>query len=190
VIAKWNPGSKVRFAVENGAMAYVVGYCGNGFYEVEVVTGKNKNKHLITHEDDLFDGWVENNRYPLPVTVEKPWGKEIWFAGVDGKYMGKILVIQPGQRSSFHQHEFKEETMIVFAGVLEVLVEDGGQKLKKIVEEGGTVHFLPGEAHSLGAGDSGCILFEVSTDFPDDSIRIEDFYGRKVEDPEEILEEG
>jgi len=108
--------------------------------------------------------------------VEKPWGRELWFAQTSN-YMGKILEIDPGKSTSIHKHEIKEETMYVFQGRCQVLSKDD----IRIYYPGSFIHIEPGDVHSMTAtGDTGqrVILFEVSTPFPEDSIRLEDKYSR------------
>jgi len=117
--------------------------------------------------------------------VKKPWGGEHWFAQVPGKYMGKVLIIFPGQQVSFHKHIHKEEHFFIQQGTMQLWTstnnveydEDNIIKEKKIIGE--TIHIRPNQPHSMkNIGSDDVILFEVSTYFPDDSVRIKDFYGR------------
>lgn len=59
------------------------------------------------------DDWVDAVR-----RVDKPWGHEIHFALVDGKYCGKTLHIDAGYALSLQYHEQKEETVSVQSGRL------------------------------------------------------------------------
>src|SRR5215469_9602928 len=54
---------------------------------------------------------------------DKPWGHEVIFAGVDGKYVGKIIHVSAGHSLSLQYHERKEETSTVLSGA--ALVEFG-----------------------------------------------------------------
>ena len=113
--------------------------------------------------------------------VKKPWGREIWFALVPGKYLGKILEIEPNERVSLHLHEFKEETMYLFQGEIQLwdLMSDGEEFLVRGVEAGDFIHITPNQAHSMkSVGKVKAILFEVSTPHPEDSVRLKDYYGR------------
>jgi len=113
--------------------------------------------------------------------VQKPWGLELWFALVPNAYLGKVIIVYPGERTSFHYHRYKEETLYVAEGTLVYHVEEDGEKRGKIFFSGEFVHVPPETKHSLGASRDGkVILFEVSTCYPEDSIRVEDRYGRKV----------
>lgn len=115
--------------------------------------------------------------------VNKPWGREAWFAQVEGKYLGKVLLIKAGKRSSLHYHKTKEETMLVVAGKLDYMRQNKGQKsvgLHCQFSVGSIVHIPPGVKHSLGAtADKDVMLFEVSTCHPKDSVRVFDYFGRK-----------
>jgi len=110
--------------------------------------------------------------------VKKPWGRELWFAHTNN-YMGKLLEIDPGEEVSLHRHEVKEETMYVYQGRVSVFSKDDIQ----IYYAGSFIHIAPGDAHLMRAtGEQRVILFEVSTPFPEDSIRIADKYGRPCEE--------
>ncbi len=114
--------------------------------------------------------------------VEKPWGREIWFAQTND-YLGKILEIKKEQQVSMHRHEIKEETLRLISGVVELygLSPDNGDILLRTILPGESVHIKPGEPHSFKAL-SDAVFFEVSTPFPEDSIRLRDYYDRPVFD--------
>ena len=54
---------------------------------------------------------------------DKPWGYELIFAAVDGKYVGKIIHVNAGGSLSLQYHREKEETISVLSG--EALIEHG-----------------------------------------------------------------
>ena len=92
--------------------------------------------------------------------------------------MGKVLIINPDAQVSLHYHEEKEETMILFAGIINVYVDETEVPIIKLIP-GGVLHLKPGEAHSMKCVSTmPAVLFEASTPYPDDSIRIKDYYGR------------
>jgi quercetin dioxygenase-like cupin family protein len=105
--------------------------------------------------------------------VEKPWGREIWFAH-EKEYAGKLLEITAGRRLSHQFHRVKKETIYVLKGELEVLF--GGEELVLREKDVLTIH--PGVKHRFAAL-SDVILVEVSTPELDDVVRIEDDFGRK-----------
>ena len=111
--------------------------------------------------------------------VTKPWGAEMWFAQVPGKYLGKVLHINAGMRTSLHYHKTKEETMLVVSGVLHYITGCRTLSLHKLGE---IVHIPPGVKHSLGAGDEDLLLYEVSSCHPKDSIRVFDYLGRECDE--------
>ena len=112
--------------------------------------------------------------------VNKPWGREIWFAYTNG-YLGKILEISRDQQVSMHKHEIKEETLRLVSGVVLVyeLAPNGEDSLFATLMPGDSLHIKPGEPHSFRAL-SDAVFFEVSTPFPEDSIRLKDYYDRPV----------
>jgi len=106
--------------------------------------------------------------------VKKPWGREIIWAETSD-YVGKILIINPGQRLSKQYHVKKEETLYVIEGVLLNYVEN---KIEKYFP-GQTVHVVPRQIHRFGASsDRRVKVVEVSTNYLDDVVRIEDDYER------------
>ncbi len=104
--------------------------------------------------------------------VEKPWGREVWFAAED-RYAGKILEIKKGFKSSLHYHEKKKETMYVLEGEIKIIKKRGELHLR----EGDCITINPGEVHRIVPLEDSKIL-ESSTPELDDVVRIEDEYRR------------
>ena len=117
--------------------------------------------------------WVS----PSP-RVEKPWGHEIHFALVDGKYCGKALHIREGHALSLQFHVRKEETVSVQSGRLlfEVGPPDGELESFELLP-GESVHLRPGTRHRMTALVDTVVL-EASTTELDDVVRLDDRYGR------------
>lgn len=106
--------------------------------------------------------------------VDKPWGREIWFANNE-MYCGKILEIEPQKNSSLHYHRVKDETLYVMSGTLQFtcLKTDDGIADTQQIEEGNCVRIKPGQPHRLAATNEKVVLCEVSTHHRDsDSFRI------------------
>jgi mannose-6-phosphate isomerase len=111
--------------------------------------------------------------------VDKPWGHEEIWAHTE-RYVGKILVIEPGKRLSLQYHERKDETILVIRGTLRLHLE---------VEEGtvSTMDLAPGERRRIPVGrrhrfealEERVELVEVSTPELDDVVRVEDDFGRE-----------
>ena len=112
--------------------------------------------------------------------IDKPWGyEEIWAKTSD--YVGKILHINEGQRLSLQYHREKEETVRVLSGVLEVVYSrhQDGQLKSIILREGEIFHVVPMTVHRFCASQGTDVeLLEVSTNYLDDVVRLEDDYSR------------
>jgi mannose-6-phosphate isomerase len=112
---------------------------------------------------------------------DKPWGHELIFAAVDGKYVGKIIHVNPGHSLSLQYHQEKEETISVISG--QALVQYGpsaDQLTGQRFGPGDTIHLPAGVLHRITAL---CDLdfAEASTAYPgwrEDVVRLEDRYGR------------
>ena len=107
-----------------------------------------------------------------PKIVDKPWGREIWYAHT-GQYAGKVLEVKAGQRLSLQKHQTKEETLYLLSG--KVLLTYGERTYNW--EAGTSVHIPPNTVHRFEAIED-CVLLEVSTPQLDDVIRLEDDYHR------------
>lgn len=108
--------------------------------------------------------------------IEKPWGyEEIW--AQTEFYVGKIIVINPGQRLSKQYHVEKTETVYVLEGVL--LNYDKNDEVSKILP-GQSFHVEKNQIHRFGALENRYVkIVEVSTTQIDDVVRIEDDYERE-----------
>lgn len=112
---------------------------------------------------------------------DKPWGHELIFAGVDGKYVGKIIHVRAGHSLSLQYHEHKDETSIVLSGA--ALIEHGGSAdalTSQHFGPGDAIHFPPGVLHRITA-ITDLTFAEASTAEPgwrEDVVRLEDKYGR------------
>ena len=112
---------------------------------------------------------------------DKPWGHELIFAAVDGKYVGKIIHVNAGESLSLQYHREKEETISVLSG--EALIQHG-PAADRLTDErfgsGDTIHFPAGVLHRVTAL-SDLDVAEASTADPgwrEDVVRLEDRYGR------------
>ena len=112
---------------------------------------------------------------------DKPWGHEIIFAAVEGKYLGKILHVSAGHSLSLQYHLDKEETSSVLSGTA---VFEYGPAADALTSQhlgpGDTIHLPPGTVHRITA-ITDVVFAEVSTAAPgwrEDVVRLEDKYGR------------
>jgi mannose-6-phosphate isomerase len=110
--------------------------------------------------------------------VDKPWGHELIWAHTD-RYVGKILVIEAGQRLSLQRHLVKDESILVSSGRLRLHLEDDeGTVCTEELGPGEHRHVPTGRIHRYEAIDR-CTLIEVSTPELDDVVRLEDDFGRE-----------
>lgn len=107
-----------------------------------------------------------------PQIVDKPWGREIWYAHEE-HYAGKILEVKKGCALSLQKHERKIETMYLQSG--RILYHLNGTEFEFL--PGSCLTIRPGDVHRVEALEDSVIL-EVSTPHLDDVIRLEDRYGR------------
>ena len=110
-------------------------------------------------------------------TVKKPWGYEHIWAQTD-RYVGKLLVIEAGERLSLQKHLVKDETIYVLMGRMRLLLESSRGEVEKHEMGPGDHRRIPtGRIHRFEAIDRVEVM-EVSTPELDDVVRLEDDYGR------------
>lgn len=110
--------------------------------------------------------------------VNKPWGHEIIWA-LTGRYAGKILHVEAGQKLSWQYHERKEETIYLLSGTMDFETEAKGEKRRTLrMNTGDAFHIEPFRKHRMIAVED-CDILEVSTPEIDDVVRLEDAYGRE-----------
>lgn len=107
-----------------------------------------------------------------PKIVDKPWGREIWYAHEE-RYAGKILEVTRGHSLSLQKHERKHEAMYLQSG--RALYHLNGVDFE--MTPGDCLTIRPGDVHRLTALED-LVMLEVSTPELDDVIRLEDNYGR------------
>jgi len=112
---------------------------------------------------------------------DKPWGHEVIFAAIEGKYVGKIIHVTAGFFFSEPSPTEKEETISVLSG--EALIQHGplgGELSEQLFGAGDTIHLPAGIVHRVTAV-ADLTFAEASTAGPgwrEDIVRIEDAYGR------------
>ena len=107
-----------------------------------------------------------------PKIVDKPWGREVWYAQSD-RYAGKILEVEEGHVLSPQYHEVKHETLYLQSGRMRFTLGEATFAWAP----GEVVEVPPGTIHRLEALEHSVIL-EVSTPELEDVVRLEDRYGR------------
>lgn len=111
--------------------------------------------------------------------VDKPWGHELIWAHTE-RYVGKLLVIEPGKRLSLQYHEKKDESVLVIRGTLRLHIGPSLEEVEQIDLKPGQSFRIPtGYTHRFEALAEQVELVEVSTPELDDVVRVEDDFGRK-----------
>ena len=109
--------------------------------------------------------------------ISKPWGHEVIFAHTKD-YVGKILVIKAGHSRALQFHKVKEETIFLRAGEMRFVFEDDDGKLSETLLQAGQSFHIPANRKHRMIAVKDCEIFEVSTPYLDDVVRLEDSYGR------------
>jgi mannose-6-phosphate isomerase-like protein (cupin superfamily) len=113
----------------------------------------------------------------LPRKIEKPWGFELLFAHTQ-KYAGKLIFIRKGHRLSLQYHKEKDESIYIYEGKVLIEIEGNNRQLvQSVAQPGYCLRILPLTKHRLEATED-TTLFEVSTSELEDTVRLEDDYGR------------
>ena len=127
----------------------------------------------------------------IPKIVEKPWGREIWYAD-QVVYAGKVLEVKQGRRLSLQYHERKTETLYLLSGkVLLTLraIAPGETPAASLVTPADQSIWLPGQTihipartiHRFEAVEDS-VLLEVSTPDLTDVVRLQDDFSRPARD--------
>ena len=126
-----------------------------------------------------------------PKTVEKPWGREIWFAD-QAAYAGKILEVKKGRRLSLQYHERKTETLYLVSGKMVLTfraLASGETPSAGLVTPADQRTWLPGQTvhipvrtiHRFEALEDS-VLIEASTPDLTDVVRLQDDFARPARD--------
>jgi quercetin dioxygenase-like cupin family protein len=127
----------------------------------------------------------------IPKIVEKPWGREIWFAD-QAAYAGKVLEVKKGCRLSLQYHERKTETLYLLSGKVLLTFralaagESPSASLVSAADQrvwlpGQTVHIPVRTIHRFEALEDS-VLLEVSTPDLTDVVRLQDDFSRPARD--------
>jgi mannose-6-phosphate isomerase-like protein (cupin superfamily) len=109
--------------------------------------------------------------------VDKPWGREVWWAHTD-QYAGKLLIVEAGHKLSVQMHNKKDETSYLLTGKLRLWQGPTADEMNEwVLEPGASWRNEPGVVHTIEAIENATVL-EVSTPQLDDVVRLSDRYGR------------
>jgi mannose-6-phosphate isomerase-like protein (cupin superfamily) len=120
-----------------------------------------------------------------PKVVEKPWGREIWYAE-QADYAGKLLYVRKGGRLSLQFHRRKVETLYLLRGEILLTYQPADeaeavapQALTTYLWGAGLALHVPARTlHRFEALEDSELL-EVSTPYLGDVVRLSDDYGRQ-----------
>jgi NDP-sugar pyrophosphorylase family protein len=151
---------------------------GTGDLEKKLFPKLAKEKQLVHYKEDV-SFWasidtvkdLEKTRKEFENRIEKPWGFEK-VLNLTGDGVTKNLYILGGYRTSLHYHERREETLHVLSGSGHIEFEN--QASEKF-REGSEIKIKPKTRHSIVAVENATV-YEVSTFFPEDIVRVKDFY--------------
>jgi NDP-sugar pyrophosphorylase family protein len=151
---------------------------GTGDLEKKLFPKLAKEKQLVNYKEDV-PFWasidtvkdLEKTRQEFEERIEKPWGFEKVLSLTDAG-LTKNLYILGGYRTSLHLHEQREETLHVRIGLGHIEFENRAPEKFK---EGSVIKIKPKTLHSIVAIENTTI-YEVSTFFPEDIVRVKDFY--------------
>lgn len=133
---------------------------------------------MDAYKEDVFWQSVDSMKDLETVNKEylnkedKPWGYEKLIANTD-KYLTKELYLMKNEGTSHHKHEHKDETMHVISGEVAIKFDDREVRLKK----DDTIRIEPQTPHTIFAIEN-TILYEYSTSFLNDTVRLQDKYER------------
>jgi len=114
----------------------------------------------------------DEDAFVRPRIVDKPWGREVWWAETEA-YLGKTIEVKAGHSLSLQYHRRKLETLHFAEG--EGVLTLGESELP--IRPGLSITVEPGTPHRIRAVTDLTVL-EASTAHPDDVVRLEDAYGR------------
>jgi mannose-6-phosphate isomerase-like protein (cupin superfamily) len=129
--------------------------------------------------------------FHTPKIVDKPWGREIWFADQPA-YAGKILEVKAGRRLSLQYHERKTETLCLLSGRVRLTFRPASGDVAPSAQEvgpadehvwtpGRAVHIPVRTVHRFEALEDS-VLIEVSTPDLTDVVRLQDDFARPARD--------
>jgi NDP-sugar pyrophosphorylase family protein len=118
---------------------------------------------------DSIKDW-EEVRKEYENRTDKPWGYEKLLL-LTKELMEKELYLMEGYRTSFHYHKQRNETLNIISGAGYVEFEDRKEEFRT----GSAIPIKPGTPHTIVA-TKNTLIKEISTPYPEDVVRIKDYY--------------
>lgn len=110
-------------------------------------------------------------------TIYKAWGLEIWHI-LSRDFCVKTIRIFKGYKTSYQWHRQKEEINFIRNGEAEVWLEDAAGVVQTHVLRAGDSFFVPATRKHRVIALTDIEMFEVSNEYVDDVVRINDEFGR------------
>ncbi len=111
--------------------------------------------------------------------IDKPWGKVVTYA-LNQPASVRVITVEPGQETSVHFHQMRDEMWVVLDGGLTVQIGE-----KETSAQPGEEFMVPAEeTHriaNLGAVRGRVLEIAYGYTTEDDTQRLEDAYGRPLE---------
>lgn len=175
-IIDWPEGPAVIVGIKD---AVVAGYAGRLLVCSRDRLGELKALLGSREFGEMAGSARRAQRGQLPASAkvtDKPWGREtLWL--LTNHYAAKILEVFAGQKTSLHLHKRKRETLYFHEGSGRLRV--GDETVRVLPATTRTIE--PGTPHRIYAF-TDLTVFEVSTPEMDDTVRLEDDYGRSIGD--------
>lgn len=115
--------------------------------------------------------------------LEKPWGSVKAYA-LNQPCTVKLITVEPGQETSLHYHKLRDDMWIILDDGLEVTI---GEQV--FLPKEGEEFMVPAMGlHKVRSlGERGRVLeIDIGFTSEDDNYRINDAYGRRLEEKEEL----
>jgi mannose-6-phosphate isomerase len=111
--------------------------------------------------------------------VDKPWGRVATYA-LNQPSSVRVITVEPGQETSIHYHRMRDEMWVVLDEGLAIEIGD-----RTLTPDPGEEFVIPAEqTHRIRCeGDRPGRILEIAYGYTseDDSLRLEDPYGRPLE---------
>ena len=124
--------------------------------------------------------WISSSS----TTIEKPWGYETSWSGFSGVH-GKTLFIRKGERTSFKYNKSKTEVLMLRSGSAQVTFGDElsledpiGHPIKEGVLSAVDTLLVQSMCPYRITALENCEIFEIGNNAGDQSVMIDDDYGR------------
>ena len=111
--------------------------------------------------------------------VDKPWGKVATYA-LNQPSSVRVITVEPGQETSVHYHQMRDEMWVVLDGGLNVQIGN------RQVEAASGEEFMVGAETTHRIANPGSTrgrVLEIAYGYTteDDTLRLQDDYGRPLE---------